>query len=323
MPTRPDFVICARNISGTGQNRTFGDENADCSYLFVPDTDLPHPKHCVDRKEWAKKVMAEARRGRKKNEFGHILVFIHGFNNNQKVVMERHRRLRADLEAAAFPGIVVSFDWPSGDFGAFYLEDLKDAADGAYQLVKDGIMLLADYQEPECTVNVHLLAHSMGAYVTRQAFSAADDIDELIGRSWHVSQIMLIAPDISARSMRAGDPRSDTLYRVCNRLTVYASRHDEALGLSNVKRAGVAPRLGRVGLPDTAPAQAVNVDCSVYWETIPSTQKVIGSRSHSWHIGDPTFTQDMIDTMLGVDRELMVTRERLAENRYALVRPAV
>lgn len=321
MPTTQDFVICSRNISGTGENRRFGDENADCSYLFVPDGEQPHPRHCVDRKVWAKKVMVEARRGLKKDDFGHILVFVHGFNNDQKIVMQRHRQLRADLQAAGFPGIVVSFDWPSGSIGAFYLEDLKDAHDGAHQLVKDGIMLLAEYQQPDCTVNVHLLAHSMGAYVTRQAFTYADDIDELIGRSWHVSQIMLIAPDISARSMRAGDPRSDTMYRVCNRLTVYASRHDEALGLSNVKRAGVAPRLGRVGLPEEAPSQAVNVDCSVYWESIPATQTVIGSRSHSWHIGDPTFTRDMIDTMLGVDRELMVTRDHLTQNRYALARP--
>ncbi len=231
------------------------------------------------------------------------------------------RRLRDDLRAARLRCTVVSFDWPSGDVGAFYLEDLKDAHDSAHQLLAEGIVLLARLQRPDCTINVHILAHSMGAYVTRQAFTWADDIDELTGKSWHVSQIMIIAGDISAHSMAPGDHRSSTMFRVSNRITSYSNRHDGVLGLSNVKRAGVAPRVGRVGLPDEALARAVNVDCIDYWETIPREQEVFGLREHSWHIGDPTFTRDMIDTMRGIDREAMTTRQMHEHNRFVLVRP--
>lgn len=269
---------------------------------------------------WAKKVIAEARKGVAKGAFGNILVFVHGYATNQDTVMRRHRRLRDDLRAAAFKGIVVSFDWPSGDVSAFYLEDLVDANRSAFQLVSDGIMLLARYQEPDCEINIHILAHSMGAYVTREAFKTADDADDLAGKTWHVSQIMLIAGDISARSLRATDQRCEGLYRSCTRLTNYSSRHDDVLGLSNFKRAGVAPRAGRIGLPDGACGHAVNVDCSDYWTTIPADQPVIGSREHSWHIGDPVFTRDMLDTMNGVDRASGATREPLAENRYRLIR---
>jgi len=315
-----DFVISARNIV---DKKKFGDENAPCSYLLVPGGEELHPRQSVKNPNlWAKRVIAEARRGVKKPAHGHVLFFVHGYNNSPKTVLERHRRIRDDLAREGFKGVVVSFDWPSGDIGPFYLEDLKDAHDSAHQLVADGILLLARLQEPECNIDVHLLAHSMGAYVVRQAFTWADDADELTGQTWRVSQILLIAPDISARSLQTSDQRSNGLYRACNRLTCYSNRHDDVLGLSNVKRAGVAPRAGRIGLPDGAPGHAVDVDCSAYWERIPSTQRTIGNRKHSWHIGDPIFTRDLIDTMIGVDRDVMTTRALVALNRFRLVPPA-
>ena len=49
---------------------------------------------------------------------------------------------------------------------------------------------------------------------------------------------------------------------------------------------------------------------------------VIGSPEHSWHSGDPVFTRDMIDTMNGVARDAMATRESIGPNRFKLVRPA-
>jgi esterase/lipase superfamily enzyme len=252
---------------------------------------------------------------------GDVLVFVHGYNNSQRTVMERHRQLQRDVRGLGFTGVVVSFDWPSGDQGAFYLEDLVDANNSAYQLVADGIMLLADLQGPECRVNIHILAHSMGAYVVREAFTAADDADDLTGKTWRTSQVMLIAADISSGSLSEGDHRTTGLYRNCTRLTCYSSRHDSVLGLSNVKRAGIRPRAGRVGLPDDAPSHAVNVDCSDYFLTIPATQPTIGNRQHSWHIGDPVFTRDIVDTMHGVAREEMPTRDPVSDNRFTLRRP--
>ena len=313
-----DFVICARSVKG----KQFGSEPAPSTYLVIEGDAAPKPggSQVVTRTAWAKQLQGAARSAGSKQE-SHVLVFVHGYNNDQTVVMQRHRRLRDDLAAVNFPGVVVSFDWPSGNVGAFYLEDLSDANRSAIQLVSDGIMLLASLQQPDSKVYVHLLAHSMGAYVTREGFTAADDADDLTGQTWRLSQAMLIAPDISSRSLRDEDPRSDGLYRNCARLTCYSNRHDNVLGISNVKRAGVAPRAGRVGLPDSVPAHAVNVDCSSYYETIPAGQAIIGSPEHSWHIGDPVFTQDMVDNMLGIDRDVRPTRDPLGANRYTLKRP--
>lgn len=301
-----DFVICARNIKGG----RFGSEPAPSTYLAIDNDAAPRPvkEQALSEIAWAKKVIATARVGVPKGADGHILVFVHGFNNDQGVIMKRHRRLRDDLRAQQFRGVVISFDWPSGNVGAFYLEDLVDANHSALNLVKDGITLLANLQQADCPVHIHILAHSMGAYVTREAFTSADDADDLTGKTWRVNQVMLIAADISSKSLGAGDHRIQGLYRNCGRLTNYSSRHDNVLTVSNVKRAGVAPRAGRIGLPADSPAHAIDVDCTDYYSTIPRAQPAIGSREHSWHIGDPIFTRDMIDTMYGIDREVLDTR---------------
>lgn len=304
-----DYVICARNIDNGG----FGDEPEPSTYLFVPTDAQPKPEQKQEKKAWVKRVIVDATKSAALGEdgFGNILVFVHGFNNNQATVMERHRQLRDDLMKRGFPGIVVSFDWPSGDVGVLYLEDRGDAKKSALQLVSDGILPLAEEQRPDCHINVHLLAHSMGALVVREAFDDADDRGVLTGMSWIVSQTMLIGGDISNGSLSADNSSSESLYRHSVRLTNYQNRHDSVLGLSNVKRAGAAPRVGRWGLPNDAPASAVNVDCSDYWDrnyNKKAIRETIGNKAHSWHIGDPVFTADMLATMMGVDRMEVPTR---------------
>jgi hypothetical protein len=96
--------------------------------------------------------------------------------------------------------------------------------------------------------------------------------------------------------MSTGNPETESIYRHCIRLTNYANLFDEVLQLSNVKRAGFAPRAGRVGLPPDAPRQAVNIDCGEYYQAMIQTrpkESIIGYPSHSWHIGDPVFTEDL------------------------------
>jgi hypothetical protein len=96
----PDYVICARNIKG----HKFGAEPAPSSYLFVPESDQPSPDHAHRSGEkWATRVLADARKGISKTEMGNILVFIHGYNNSQAVIMRRHRR-PATICGRRFPG---------------------------------------------------------------------------------------------------------------------------------------------------------------------------------------------------------------------------
>jgi hypothetical protein len=109
------------------------------------------------------------------------------------------------------------------------------------------------------------------------------------------------------------------------RLTNYSNGNDEVLQISNVKRVGVEPRVGRIGLPAAAPASAVNIDCSLYYkaEIEPHAPGPAGiATSHSWQFGDPVFTEDLAQTLNGnVDRGAITTREMIAVNRFTLKTP--
>lgn len=323
------FVICTRAVRG---NR-FLAEPGPTRYLQVPAGEAPAPAHTVTRPDaWIKRLRRASVWGRDTRvaarERGDILIFIHGYNNSQAEVMQRHDRLAADLATAGFKGVVLSFDWPSAAIALNYLEDRHDAKLCAMQLVTDGVRALAREQTPDCSINVHLLAHSTGAYVVREAFDDADDA-RLDNNAWSVSQVAFIGADVSAGSLAADNATSDSLYRHCARLTNYSNLYDSVLKLSNAKRLGVAPRVGRVGLPGNAPPKAVNVDCSGYFAQLDQDEAVraadqgaaIGSFPHSWHIGNRVFARDLFEVLRGdLDRSVIPTRSAAPGGGLALVR---
>lgn len=323
-----DYVICARRVA----KGRFEAEPGPSLFLEVPDDALPRPTQATKKQDaWVKRVRRRAVWGKDERtgrDRGDILIFIHGYNNDDAIIMARHRQLKRDLSGAGFKGVVVSFDWPSANMTLNYVEDRHDAKATAMQLVDDGIRLLAREQGPGCTINVHLVAHSTGAYVVREAFDDADDAI-LAQSGWLVSQIAFIGADVSASGMSAGDSSTDALYRHCTRLTNYSNRADAVLKVSNAKRLGMAPRVGRVGLPRDAPAKAVNVDCTAYFQQMEQDQAMrqadqiaeLGAFSHSWHIGNRVFARDLFETLRGdLDRDAMPTRDMDATGALRLKR---
>lgn len=312
-----DFVICTRDTSGN----KFIPEPGDTLFLKVADTAQPKPSDAVGVDAWVREMFKQAIWGkdaRTSAPRGDILVFVHGYNNDLDVVMKRQRRLKADLAQAGYKGAVVSFDWPSANMALNYLEDRHDAKATALRLVDDCIKLFAARQTPDCCINVHLLGHSTGAYVIREAFDDADDT-EIKNASWIVSQIALIGADISSASMSADSDSTESLYRHCTRLTNYSNRGDSVLKLSNIKRLGMAPRVGRVGLPKDHPEKAVDVDCSEYFARLNTDPVIksadqresIGSFDHSWYIGNRVFAADLFETLRGdLDRSIIPTRRQ-------------
>jgi esterase/lipase superfamily enzyme len=319
-----DYVMSVRAVDG-------GEFIADVGpsrFLVVPAGQTPYPSHSISASAWYKAVRAASVwTNDNGDERGDILFVVHGYNMSETEVMVRHRRLKDDLIAEGFKGVVVSFDWPSDDKTLSYLPDRHRAKITALQLVTDGISYLSGEQTPSCTINVHALGHSTGAYVLREAFDDADDTG-LPNSAWSVSQIVFAAGDVSSGSMSADDSGAKSIYRHSIRLTNYFSRHDEALDLSNVKRLGTAPRSGRIGLPDDAPPSAVNIDCTDYYEELTGEGSVIttvdqpdgfkGMQSHSWYFGNRIFTKDLFSTLIGKDRTIIPTRDIGADGKMTL-----
>lgn len=309
----PDYIICVRNT----RRGEFGAEPGPTKFLRVPSNRTPGPQHGIARKRWVDDVMALGHTHQDTHtgeDCGDVVVFVHGYNTSPAAVARSHRKLRRNMAEQGFKGALVSFDWPSDDRAINYLEDRSDAKLTALRLVDDGISLLAATQFRGCKINLHVVAHSMGSYVVREAFDDADDRPAVAASSWTVSQVCLVGADVSSLSMSATDARSRSLYRHCTRLTNFQNPYDSVLKLSNVKRVGVAPRAGRRGLPDDAPLKGVNVNCGAHFS---ARYADTGDNGHSWYFDDEVFIADLVATIAG-DADRRVTAKRRVDGRGEL-----
>jgi len=299
------FFITVRSISGNA----FGDNIGAIRYLAVPDGVAPTPAHAIGLKAWLNQVMATFR-NQNDATTGDVLFFVHGFNVGIADVDTEQNNVRAGL-AAKFPCTIISFDWPSWTDTFAYLPELDTAKQTAINLVNAGVRPLLAAQTKDCRVAVHTICHSMGAYVVREALDHADD-GIVTGTDWMLNQLVMIAGDVDADDFVDGNKDTESMLGHAYRLTNYFSRYDEALQISNVKRAGVAPRAGRVGLPDNAPSKTVNVDCSAHFDTIrrPGADAIAAaSWSHSWYFTDANFYDDLAQVLSGaVDRSVIAGR---------------
>lgn len=293
-------------------------------YISCPDEKDPTPKDAIPRTKWVQAVLdnfpPDPAKDNKRS--GDIVFFVHGYNNTVKAVAARQRLLMKGLRSNSFPCVVISFDWPSGDTPLGYLEDRHDAKQTAMRLVQDAIRLLLNARNDKCDVNVHVVAHSMGAYLVREAFDDADD-SRIAAENWTANQVVFVAGDVSSRSLETGNSSSESLYRHTNRLTNYFSHKDEPLQASNLKRAGLSSRVGRVGLPAETPSLALDVDCTERYEAISvnGPPLTIGSPSHSWYFHDTHWMADLAYTLAGkIDRNAIPTRKKASslENDFVL-----
>lgn len=326
MPARNTFLICTRD---TDTNDEFTTEPGQTTFLKVPAGRMAYSRsESITAERWKKAVIAAAdgEEDEITGSTGDIVFFVHGYNNDIPTVLWRTRTLQDTLAAQGWKGLVVGFDWPSDNSTLNYLEDRMDAASVSRRLVDSALQLLVDAQfpsepgAPPCTINVHLLGHSTGAYVIMEAFAQAAKRGDFFKKSWRIGQVAFIGGDVSSRSLAAGSDWAAPMYDRIFRLTNYSNRFDKVLGVSNMKRLGTAPRAGRVGLPDSIPAKAVNVDCSDYFASKdPATSSFVGTFNHSWHIGDPEFALDLAMTLEGaIDRHAIPTRQ-LDGDRLILV----
>ncbi|MBY6067993.1 alpha/beta fold hydrolase [Leisingera aquaemixtae] len=316
-----DYFLSVRGRDGSG----YSNREGAVKFLAVPGgAGHLHRGQEVRRTEWLAGVQDASGCQRLADgtvlDKGHILIFVHGFNTDQFDMLERHRLIRRGLAAHGFPGAVVSYDWPSNGSVLGYASDRRDARRAAEELFFHGIRWLGRMQRADCAYNVHVLAHSMGCFLVREACDYADDDHETAQSGWLVSQMAFVAADISQKSMRAGNANSSSLYRRCARLTNYYSLYDETLSVSEVKRVGVSPRLGRIGLPSGHPRKAVNLSCGEYFKDNIANPGAAASWSHRWYFEASRFYEDLNHSLLGkIDRDAIPSRGFTAQGKRALI----
>ena len=316
------FVLCVRNKDS--QTDTFGGSVSAPSYLAVPDGEqIPRPSHKIGGvNAWMDAIVAQAmpQAGIELD----VVFLVHGYNTPPDEALKRQRLVEKELRDRGFASMVIGFDWPTSGSAVLYLRDRMEAQAAASQLVDGGLIPFTKYNLKDCPIEIHLMAHSMGGFVVREAFRSIDKgRDANLSNDWRLGQVVFFAADVSSECFEAGHTDMVPVFNHCGRLTNYFSGYDEALAVSNAKNIDLSSRVGRVGMPANNPGdeKAVDVDCGPRYAAVPDRtfQILDGMTSHSWYLEDSIWYDDLAYTLKGqLDRNLIPTRTRVGENDFVL-----
>ena len=321
-----DSFVLGTRAKVSGQNR-FSNRTGAVSYLKVSSGAAePTPSDQVSTvKQWLDLIVLQANPpGTKPGKELDIVFFVHGYNTDSKEALKRQRLVESELKKRKYNCMVIGFDWPSAGSAELYLYDRSEAQEAAKLLVTGGIIPFANYTLKDCPINIHIMAHSMGAFVVREAVRAVDKTRNAdLANDWRIGQLVLFAADISSECFELNNSDMIPIFNHCGRLTNYFSGYDEALAVSNVKNIDISSRVGRVGMPIDTPAheKAVDVDCGPRYKAVPKRKfRIIdGMISHSWYLEDPVWYDDLAYTLQGqIDRNSIPTRILVSKNDFIL-----
>ena len=252
---------------------------------------------------------------RMKGDEQDALVFIHGFNVSFTDALAAGSLLARDVRRKGKLLDVIVLSWPSdGEAVPFmsYYSDREDARASGPSVARAFLKLL-EYMatltaEERCRRRLHLLTHSMGAYVLRHAVGAlrAKDPKSLVRI---FDQIMLAAPDEDDDTFES-DEKLRLLPRLGNQVTVYFNPRDKALTISDVTK-GNPDRLGSEGprMVDLIPKKVVLVDCR---NVAGHAQPLI---EHSYYIRSRAMADDIGAVLAGAEPDEIGNRQYVAPTR--------
>lgn len=243
----------------------------------------------------------------------HVVIYVHGFNTKQAVMLDRMTAIRTGLAGKGFDAAVCAFDWPSDGVvsSSAYRRDRKDAETTAFHMVMDGVKLL---QEHRPDAKVHIVAHSMGAYLTIHGWGT-------VGHAYFpakVDQAVFIAADVDQNRLLKTGIAGRVMQQRCNRLTHYYSSEDMILDISGKIINGGTKRSGRHGLGPWPAPMFKDVSCVDRYLHDNPQHKRTESHSHSWYFKDDRFYEDLAKTLAGDNDKTMPTRERLSDGDQRL-----
>ena len=159
-----------------------------------------------------------------------VLLYVHGFNNSYDEARFRLAQLVTD---GRFGGVPVLFTWPASG-SLFDYEAAKESASASRDALAQALMDLGNVPD---VGRIHILAHSMGTWLTMEALRE----DAIAGKpdlNGKLGDVMLAAPDIDVSVFRNQIAKLDPKH-----ISVFVSVNDKALSLSR-RLAGDRPRVG-------------------------------------------------------------------------------
>lgn len=206
------------------------------------------------------------------SESQEALIFIHGYHVSFDEAARRTAQLAWDLQ---FGGVPILYSWPSKG-NVFYSAD-EASAYWAVPHLKRFLQLVA--QESGART-IHIVAHSLG---NRALMYALQQIAlEHSSSGPRFREIVLAAPDVDNSVFK---DLAEAFPSTANHVTIYASSHDKALGLSKLFHDNSS--MGKITtLTKSLGSQVDLIDAS-------SMSEDLLSLDHSYYAGNVAVLEDM------------------------------
>ena len=248
------------------------------------------------------------------------IIYIHGYNVSFHEALQAAAELQRNFRNAGSDVDVVLFSWPSdGSMMPYvaYANDRQDAVASGPAFAR-GFLKLADFlrgatPQESCDQCLHLLAHSMGNYVLRNALQEV--VRQSPGRPPRLfDQVFLMAADEDDDAFEK-EHKLKFLPRIAKRVNVYFNNGDKGMAISD-KTKGNPDRLGDDGprLPRSIPGKVSLIDC-----TDCTNFDSDGLAQHSYYLSNEKVRNDMAPVLNGIASKLIDGRDYDQEtNRYRL-----
>jgi esterase/lipase superfamily enzyme len=209
--TSLDFVsVPPGHKAGSIERPSFGAPNAKQHFVLISHSQL-------DDEEFRAQVASHVsgRVGVNRD----VLVYVHGFNTSME---EARNRLAQIVVDGQFGGVPVLFTWPSKSALLAYGADKESATASRDAYLK----LLDELAATPGVGRVHILAHSMGTWLTMETLreSALSGSPDLHGK---LGDVLLAAPDIDLSVFKVQLQRLEPSH-----FSVFVSKGDRALQVS-------------------------------------------------------------------------------------------
>jgi len=224
-----------------------------------------------------------------------IYIYVHGY----KVLFEKPMLVSTELwHFLGYDGVFMAFAWPSTPRRTAYLMDLETARYSARQL-----RLLLEFLAEETDVErIHVIGYSAGTRLVLEvlaqlAYRFQDEDDGVIRREGRIGQVLLIGSDFD-RLVFSGLVQ-DGLLRVPERLTIYLSDSDKALGLSRWLFG--RSRLGQVWQEDElhpAVAEFLRRTDGLDMIDVSNAESATEGNGHGYFRGSPWVSSDLLMTLM-------------------------
>ncbi|MBX9874911.1 MAG: alpha/beta hydrolase [Beijerinckiaceae bacterium] len=171
-----------------------------------------------------------------------VLLYVHGYNETFESAARSAGQLSHSLE---FQGRTAIFSWPSGGKLFDYAYDRESAL-----WSRDGFVKALQALVANPTVGrIHIVAHSMGTFLTLEGLRELRDSADVYSR---IGSVVLASPDID---IDAFEQTVGKLSPLARRMTLIIDPGDRALAIS----ARIAGGVARAGAADRSRLEALGV----------------------------------------------------------------